>query len=105
MSEPKHSPGPWRWYQEAGRRMPILRASDDTGVIIWGRDFDSCEYGDKALIAAAPDMAAMLRELEWQFNDRAGVGVCPSCRCTEDVGYGGGHAPDCRLASLLKALP
>src|SRR5688572_8705093 len=97
MSDAKHSPGPWRWYQEAGRRMPILRASDDTGVIIWGRDFDSCEYGDKALIAAAPDMAAMLRELEWSAVDHRDMEPrCPMCDRLRPT-----HAQDCRLEALL----
>lgn len=46
----------------------------------------------------------MLIQLEWCFNHAAGVAACPLCEFAEDVGYGGGHAPDCALAALLERI-
>lgn len=97
--------------------MPRLRDRDGRGIIIWGRDGDEFQDGDKALIAAAPTMAQMLRELEWCGTYAPGHGldivdnVCPMCGASEP-GYSSteganksAHLPDCRLAALLKELP
>jgi len=53
-------------------------------------------YGyDAELVAAAPEMLAMLEKLEWS----GGYGLaCPECCCCQ----GEGHDPRCRLDALIK---
>lgn len=60
----------------------------------------NCSWGpdeqDAALIAKAPELVAMLRELEEKVGYwEPGCAVC----------YTKAHKPDCRLAKLLKELP
>ena len=56
----------------------------------------ACEMNveDAKLVAAAPDMLAMLEELEWadMNND-----LCPVC----DRYPNEGHYPDCKLGNLI----
>lgn len=80
----------------------------------------------RRLIAKAPEMASMLRELEWMGGPSS---ECPMCEASPPrtrevdskphptipgmvlmgtgrmVTTGGQHAPDCRLATLLRELP
>lgn len=51
----------------------------------------------EALLAAAPEMLAMLKKHEWVY-DGEGEPVCSEC---EDYKVLGGHAVDCALAALL----
>lgn len=67
------------------------------GVVIWGREHDSTTEGDKAIIAAAPTMLEMLRELEWAGN---AAGACPLCERYGEHGKEYDGTP-CRLNSLL----
>jgi hypothetical protein len=55
------------------------------------------------LIAAAPDMARLLLELEWRGGEMVGSGYefaicCPSCGGEEEPG----HRPDCKLLAALR---
>jgi len=60
------------------------------------------EPRDARLAAKAPEMAQMLRELEWaDMKPLSATPRCPSCVGNPSLG----HAPDCKLASLLKDLP
>lgn len=53
------------------------------------------------LIAAVPDMLAMLEELEWSdFDQRSECFVCPLCLSSQDEG----HDADCKLGNLLKRI-
>ena len=95
------SPGPWRWVDDD----PILRnarlvTGDGTVVVDLGSSSWNEPAGgeienedDATLIASAPELLSMLRELEWAAGDDGGA--CPSCqiRCH--------HDSDCRLAALL----
>jgi hypothetical protein len=103
-SQSRPASSPWRWsadgrklfakadeafrdtYPIADDEMQIALICDDHG---W-----TPEPADRALIRLAPDMAAMLRELEW-----SGTGRCPSCTEVDE------HDPNCRLAALLRELP
>lgn len=113
----KASPGPWRWTHgkhgwlvlvrdctpgEMERRRHANPLSEDTTYQILGTT--DVDPADAVLIAAAPTMAEMLRELEWSSRAETDDGVvdeCPDCR---RLSYEG-HAPDCRLAAMLKDLP
>jgi hypothetical protein len=69
-------------------------------LIIWGRDNDEYIEGDKALIARAPEMAAMLKEL----SERKWSDYCCGVHCDD----GTEHDDQCvytRLAALIKELP
>jgi len=53
------------------------------------------------LIAAAPEMLALLEELEWSTKgDRRDENWCPIC----EGWFKQGHKPDCRLGNLLTEL-
>lgn len=100
----KPSPGPWSWgeyddqdlinddklCQHNGSPMGFYDESGLRG--------DPTHEANRALIAKSPEMAAMLRELQFcgQWRDRQTH--CPICD-------GNPHTPDCRLAALLKELP
>lgn len=65
-----------------------------------------CErYGKKpdgTTGCAAPAMAQMLRSLEWAAMDYRDM----EPRCSEcDARAKDGHAPDCKLAALIKEIP
>lgn len=99
------SPGPWKWVPfknwDGG-----LRAADGTWVISNDETDNTPENPhDATLISAAPEMAAMLRELEGVSNEEYGRFECPVCSWmwdhsdTEPM-----HKPDCRLAALLSRV-
>lgn len=107
--ESKPSPGPWFWRPEA-HSTNCLAASDGLTVAIYDRSNypgeNPHEPADKALLAAAPEMAAMLRSLEWA-GGAPGPLECPECGRVKLVNDGKGgtvinkHDSDCRLSSLL----
>jgi hypothetical protein len=83
MSE-KHSPGPWWWLIDENHRPPRMVLMDaDDGVIIEGTDEPmamepeslapfsvlAVNEADRRLIAAAPEMLALLREVK-RWSDR-----------------------------------
>lgn len=102
----KPSPAPWRWAGLSGD----LVAANDQAVMTDGRPFLEV---DAALIARAPEMAAMLRELEWagaeDYPDAGARRCCPLCRkfyLRPERGMPDAlHTPDCRLSALLRDLP
>jgi hypothetical protein len=98
--KPQHSPGPWRSDRVLGAdNQPLYEITvDGDGVVAYVEAHDDTDRRNAALIAAAPDMLAMLKSLEW--NDG---GWCPICYRKYE--HGGGHAPDCKLAALLRELP
>jgi hypothetical protein len=70
-----------------------------------GANMNRVEYSDDAIDAIrrererreiAPELLAMLKELEWVMDD--GFYVCVICQNWKD----NGHLPDCRLSALLK---
>lgn len=56
------------------------------------------------VLAAATEMYALLKELEYAGHDGVGddmrVGVCPECTMSKNWE----HRDDCRLAAVLKAV-
>lgn len=60
---------------------------------------------DATLIRLAPDMAAMLRELEWSSTSHWEDERCPVCGKDKSPEGNPIHFPDCRLDALLKELP
>lgn len=105
------TPGPWEWANEGRalmapnpeyepdryppwpKRIPILSMPEDYSQ-------PPCD-SDAALIAAAPDMAAMLRELEWSGYavEPIDADTCPLSGCYKPI-----HHADCRLGRLLEAI-
>lgn len=60
---------------------------------------------DARLIAAAPEMLALLRELEWAGGDASGSSCCPACGAAPAVSQASdAHAPGCRLHALLARI-
>ena len=75
-----------------------------TGVCTCPQDIPPAPVDpDAELIAAAPDMATLLRELEWtpfvSLGSRTSY-VCPACGNFEPHR----HAPDCKLDALLTRI-
>ena len=72
MSEPKHTPGPWKWSEDRCLLIPVGRYPQVLAL-------DLPEFmleEDKQLIAAAPDLLAACKTvMEW--NDRVGA-MCTS---------------------------
>lgn len=84
---------PWRWSGAFGQLVDDLKHEP----VLWADGSDiNCSGETAALIAAAPAMHALLKELEWSGDE-----TCPCCR---HDGQTEGHAPDCRLAAILKEV-
>ena len=102
-----YTPGPWRVNSVD---------ADDEDVEILGPDHANeidCQYiadvfglsnntaSNARLIAQAPAMYELLKELEWSGpTPYRGDGMCP--QCYEWRTYV--HRPDCKLAAVLKAV-
>lgn len=104
-----HTEGPWR--TEA---IDVLEEEFD---ILGPRhvDADNCQYiattysgseADARLIAKAPEMYALLKEIEFKGGsgdcDDAYLEICPICG-ERDIGPNP-HQDDCKLAAVLKAV-
>jgi hypothetical protein len=61
-------------------------------------DLEKCRE-NLALGAAAPEMLAMLKELEWLGDADGFIDICPLCGADCEVVRG--HHPDCRLSALI----
>lgn len=105
----KHSPGPWEWNSDY--TMLYYRGSEEEKAKLradgWGPGAGEklailvCENNepdtaDAALIAKAPELLAILRQVEQSDN----IDNCPIC-CQKRKGQ---HLSDCRLAALLKEV-
>lgn len=87
-------------YDELGRHIAALSIRYDCDEDTQ----DACEkrMGEEArLIAAAPEMLAMLEELEWAFHDNLEMECCPVCSQYLEVGE---HRHDCTLGNLLQRI-
>lgn len=77
------------------------------GVVAYVEAHDDTDRANATLIAKAPEMASLLRELEWADTGERGFSDSdlPDTRCPVCHAYGyRGHSPDCRLATLLREL-
>jgi hypothetical protein len=96
------SPGPWDW--EGDTNWLLLDACGREIIRIDGDSSVGPGPKDATLIRLAPDMASMLRELEWEGDGGEGAPpheTCPICYAVKQAG----HTPDCRLSALLMELP
>lgn len=101
MSTPESkgaSPAPWAWDKEWHSKN-VLRSADGYTVAIYdrvnwlSRVEPEVDEPNKALLSAAPEMAAMLRKLEWAGDM---IPRCPQCGCSKPE-----HRFDCPLNALL----
>lgn len=122
-----HTPGPWRWMGpnvlvgDHGHRPVVLTSRGPiTTRTEGGRLGDLLpEHPNARLIAAAPDLLAALRSVEWSGQAIADMAeqtfapACPSCGAfapnveivdTGDV-KGGEHDKTCVLAAALAMVP
>lgn len=80
MSEAKHTPGPWSVYDSFGKTLAVCIGKDANGkrpcIVDWP-GFDSCDLpfrqqrANAHLIAAAPDLLAVVRELIAAIADKS----------------------------------
>ena len=102
----KHSPGPWEWVPfknwDGG-----LRAADGQYVISNDETDNTPENPrDAKLIAAAPALLALLKEMEWMGWQLPNCWACRGWKLGWPAREGkpaipAGHKPDCRLKLLL----
>jgi hypothetical protein len=100
MSDEKHTPN-------ALVDVFQMMAAHARGLLTVPEDYEAfigIEPADAALIAAAPEMLAMLKSVEWcqmTINDggtiHETVKYCPKC----GHGQSEGHRKDCRLSALI----
>jgi hypothetical protein len=87
------TPGPW--WNESG----VIHAQKDgmPGACVHvARGIES--RADAELIAAAPDMLSLLRELEWMRDEWRTQEYCPACLSMKRDG----HTRRCKLAAMLR---
>jgi hypothetical protein len=96
-----HTPGPWTYAYEGSGSHNVYDMANDNLVAECGCDYGHDEsFANGLLIAAAPEMHALLKEIQWTTSMFNSNPICPSC----DRGEEGGHEPDCKLAAVLKAV-
>jgi hypothetical protein len=93
MSKKEATPGPWT-YNHVG---DFVVGPDGKSIVC-----DAVGYADAQLISLAPEMASLLRELEWAGHTEV-YALCPICT-ERPQPRGKGHAPACKLASLLAKI-
>jgi hypothetical protein len=97
----KHSPGPWKW-DDTGADDVICSAGH--GVLV---ERVGAMDADLLLIAAAPEMLALLRKAEWLGLLRDGAPTCPWCAGSHpSAGQAvmSGHAPRCTFVELIARI-
>lgn len=90
-----HSPGPWRVGEKALYDNRVCVYDRNGGRVASAPDHNGNALADAELIAAAPEMLALLQDLEWYLEGH----VCPRCGGTRP-----NHLDLCRLAALLERL-
>lgn len=89
----KHTPGPWKICEYKGE----FYVADRHAIALWNDNGALYNLEDGRLMASAPEMLEMLKELEFPVNDGSGFHVlCRFCQGRME------HAPDCKLGKLLK---
>jgi hypothetical protein len=91
MNDVKHTPGPWKAEYFRGDRGSVHCPDGRCVCVVYDND--------APLIAAAPEMLAMLKELEWQGDMECQSDICPMCGA--DWAEGRSHVENCRLAALI----
>lgn len=102
-----HTPGPWTvaYYLEPNEGLYSFVAGPNNECVVDpidgdGEAFMRIDNNDARLIAQAPAMYELLKEVEWQgtLNGQLAHGACPFCN-----GWSV-HYEFCRLAAILKAI-
>jgi hypothetical protein len=104
-----HTPGPWTVHDiwnnnpcvENGGVFEIEEAHYDVKERLEaGSDVEGVIKGNARLIAQAPEMYELLKDVEYMQSEDWGYMACAWC------GYerGSGHSSTCRLAAVLKAV-
>ncbi len=93
---------PWEetWHMDPNEGAPVITTGPDG----FRGTFD--EEDAARLAAAAPAMARLLLKLEWLWREGSERHRCPSCdgeATHASKPWRGGHAPDCELATVLRA--
>ena len=112
----KASPGPWRWGwvdsdgDEGATDSLHDGNANPMGFYNEGMRSNPSREGNRTLIRLAPDMASILRSLEWSHCSESWGPACPVCGGHKDHGHHGEKInvnikPPCRLAKLLSELP
>jgi len=109
-NKPAHTPGPWIVDQDYRPGMSwnrhIATEAEPFFTICFmchsnGVD-EACDEANANLVAAAPDLLSVLRDLEWiGMNDGRGVThlMCPACSALKSRGSGHNHY--CGLAAAI----
>lgn len=138
MSKTTHTAGPWQWrhrlnrsaelvaphhgtllvmdaaieldsYDEPSLRLAV-REGNNGGLMVDSVKIDLSKHPDARLIAAAPDLLAQLKQLEWSGRNLAleyrGMWwrCCPSCDAPAPdsrMGGAGQHHEGCTLAAVI----
>jgi hypothetical protein len=102
-----NTPGPWGYTYDGSSDWSIGPADDPQGdgrvAHVWDKN-DERARANVSLIAAAPEMLAMLKRLEWEgaWADSPIMPdpyrACPTCHAKWAIGK---HDADCELAALM----
>ncbi len=108
----EHTPGPWEIVRDGDNYDKQLNEDFLCSICDTKQEFYICRVWEDAgeereeseanarLIAAAPDMLAMLEELEWNIPGWSKADKCPCCGYLKFKG----HTEDCKLGNLLKRI-
>ncbi len=104
---PEHTPGPWivsRIWQKLG----VAGAAHDVGLPhghegiakVWAVRESGDGLANAHLVAAAPEMLAALKSLEWAGYHEDHYPLCPSCG-NRKLARNPKHKEDCILANAI----
>ena len=96
-----HTPGPWKAVFEATQYDYAQIVTDERVPLLITHvnkyPYAGCDGKANArLIAAAPDLLALVEQVEWEYGPQ-GVVHCPWCHCCQEHG----HASDCPRQAVL----
>lgn len=92
----------WAVHRDSSRL--VVKVADFPGAHGVAMALDASHIERAKLAAAAPDMARVLLDVEWQHRERSEYRRCPTCdgdETTEDEPRTG-HRPDCALDAALR---
>lgn len=107
MNEAKHTPGPWiancfmvvAPNGKSKNSMSYMYGGQEVCHTGGGKASNEEAEANARLIAAAPDLLAACKAVEWIYMPRTLELRCPKCGRRID----NGHAPDCQLAAAIRA--
>lgn len=103
MTERKHTPGPWAAEPMTGRGAWI-KAENGTWTALSCGDTDLEAEANARLIAAAPELLAAVKALEWsgerEWSDGKSGPACPWCDAAQGEDL---HLPSCPVGNAIAA--